>query len=76
MQTELLKQLFDPNWISFPASAKAMLSATLLGLLAALEVGTLLSGTMAGAVSGWVFGFFCLAGILFGFKVRQGLQWT
>lgn len=34
-------------------------------------VGTLLSGIMAGAVSGWVFGFFCLLGLWLTWRLRQ-----
>ena len=34
-------------------------------------MGTLLSGVMAGALSGWVFGVFCFAGIWLGWRVRQ-----
>jgi len=37
------------------------------------SVGTLLSGIMAGALSGWVFALFCLAGLLLGLKLRQRL---
>lgn len=34
-------------------------------------VGTLLSGVMAGAVSGWVFGVMCLIGVWLGWRARQ-----
>ncbi|PKM30696.1 MAG: hypothetical protein CVV07_05610 [Gammaproteobacteria bacterium HGW-Gammaproteobacteria-11] len=46
------------------------------GMLAlGCTVGTLLSGIMAGAASGWVFGFFCLAGVLFGLKIKRAIGW-
>lgn len=38
-------------------------------------VGTLLSGIMAGALSGWVFALFCLAGLLAGLWLRRVLGW-
>lgn len=34
-------------------------------------VGTLLSGIMAAAVSGWVFALFCFAGAWLGWRLRQ-----
>ncbi|MEI2415628.1 YeeE/YedE family protein [Orrella sp. JC864] len=37
-------------------------------------VGTLLSGIMAGALSGWLFGLFCLAGIWLGLSLRGRAQ--
>ena len=37
-------------------------------------VGVLLSGIMAGAVSGWVFAVFCLAGLWLGWRLRQRLE--
>ncbi len=37
-------------------------------------VGVLLSGIMAGALSGWVFAAFCLAGLWLGWRVRQRLE--
>ena len=37
-------------------------------------VGTLLSGIMAGAASGWLLGLFCMIGIVLGLKLRQLLR--
>lgn len=37
-------------------------------------VGTLLSGIMASALSGWLFALFCLAGLYIGWRVRQALE--
>ncbi|HWV10818.1 MAG TPA: YeeE/YedE thiosulfate transporter family protein [Pseudomonas sp.] len=45
------------------------------GMLAlGCTVGTLLSGIMAGAASGWLFGLFCLAGIAIGLPLKRGLK--
>lgn len=38
-------------------------------------IGTLLSGIMAGAASGWIFAFFLFGGLWPGWKVRRRLQW-
>jgi len=55
-----------------------LLGGVLLGwgsmLALGCTVGTLLSGVMAGAVSGWVFGVFCLVGTLLGLKLRTLLR--
>ncbi|MCY1350368.1 hypothetical protein D9M68_472730 [compost metagenome] len=55
-----------------------LLGGVLLGWGAMLAlgctVGTLLSGVMAGAASGWLFGLFCLLGILLGLRLRKGLH--
>lgn len=55
-----------------------LLGGVLLGwgsmLALGCTVGTLLSGVMAGAASGWVFGVFCLLGTLLGLKLRALLR--
>lgn len=55
-----------------------LLGGVLLGwgsmLALGCTVGTLLSGVMAGAASGWVFGVFCLLGTLLGLKLRGLLR--
>jgi uncharacterized membrane protein YedE/YeeE len=38
-------------------------------------VGTLLSGIMAGALSGWIFAAFCFAGLWLTLLVRQRISW-
>ena len=54
--------------------ARALTGGVLLGWGAMVAlgctVGTLLSGVMAGAASGWIFGLTCLAGVLLGFRLR------
>ncbi|MCY1540808.1 sulfur transport [compost metagenome] len=55
-----------------------LLGGVLLGwggmLALGCTVGTLLSGIMAGAASGWLFGLFCLLGILIGLRSRRALR--
>ncbi|WP_296231639.1 YeeE/YedE family protein [uncultured Pseudomonas sp.] len=57
---------------------RGLLGGVLLGwgslLALGCTVGTLLSGVMAGAASGWVFGLFCLVGTLLGLKLRPLLR--
>jgi uncharacterized membrane protein len=38
-------------------------------------VGTLLSGIMAGALSGWIFAAFCIIGLWLTLKLRQQISW-
>ncbi len=57
---------------------RGLLGGVLLGwgslLALGCTVGTLLSGIMAGAASGWLFGLFCLLGIVLGLKLRPLLR--
>ncbi|SFP24632.1 hypothetical protein SAMN05216601_107157 [Ectopseudomonas composti] len=57
---------------------RGLLGGVLLGwgslLALGCTVGTLLSGLMAGAASGWVFGLFCLVGTVLGLKLRPLLR--
>ena len=57
---------------------RGLLGGVLLGwgslLALGCTVGTLLSGIMAGAASGWVFGLFCLFGIVLGLRLRACLR--
>ena len=57
---------------------RGLLGGVLLGwgslLALGCTVGTLLSGVMAGAASGWVFGLFCLVGTVLGLKLRPLLR--
>lgn len=57
---------------------RSLLGGVLLGwgslLALGCTVGTLLSGVMAGAASGWLFGLFCLLGTLLGLKLRALLR--
>ncbi|WP_342635894.1 YeeE/YedE family protein [Methylobacterium segetis] len=58
---------FRPAWPSPGQAVRGLLGGLLLGWGAmtglGCSVGTLLSGVMAGAVSGWVFGFAMFAGV-------------
>ncbi len=66
---------FQLDWPGWPAAARNLAGGVLLGLGAMLAlgctVGTLLSGIMAGALSGWVFALFCLLGAWTGWRLRQ-----
>lgn len=66
---------FRWQWPTWRAAARNFLGGVLLGLGAMVAlgctVGTLLSGIMAGAVSGWVFAVFCMAGAWLGWQGRQ-----
>lgn len=66
---------FSPRRPSGSELLRNLLGGVLLGLGSMLAlgctVGTLLSGIMAGGASGWVFGVFCLVGILLGLQVRK-----
>lgn len=73
----LLAGDFRPSRPNLRDSLRNFAGGILLGLGAMLAlgctVGTLLSGIMAGALSGWVFALFCLAGLLLGLKLRARL---
>lgn len=62
-----------PNRTDLP---RLFLGGVLLGLGAMLAlgctVGVILSGTMAGALSGWVFAILCMASAWLGWHLRQG----
>jgi len=64
-----------PNWRS---ALRQCCGGILLGWgsMTALgcTVGTLLSGIMAGAVSGWVFAVFCLLGLWLTWRIRRSLS--
>lgn len=68
---------FQPRRPSGTDLARALTGGVLMGWGAMVAlgctVGVLLSGTMAGAVSGWVFIPFCLAGLWAGWRGRQRL---
>lgn len=70
---------WQPTWPRPAQMLRNFCGGVLMGLGAMLAlgctVGTLLSGVMAGALSGWVFALFCLAGVLFGLVVRRPLGW-
>lgn len=74
----LLAGDFQPRRPGGRELLRNLLGGVLLGwggmLALGCTVGTLLSGIMAGAASGWLFGLFCLFGILLGLRLRRRLQ--
>ena len=71
----LLAGDFAPKRPRVAELLRNLVGGVLLGLGSMLAlgctVGTLLSGIMAGAASGWVFAVFCLLGIVLGLRVRK-----
>jgi len=69
---------FRPQRPGGRALLRNALGGVLLGWGAMLAlgctVGTLLSGIMAGAASGWIFALFCLLGLLLGRALRPALR--
>lgn len=70
----LASRQFDPRWPTGREAARGLAGGVLLGWGAmtglGCTVGTLLSGTMAGALSGWVFGLALFVAIWAGLKVK------
>ena len=68
---------FKPRVPGFVECLRAITGGVLMGWGAMVAlgctVGVLLSGIMAGAVSGWVFAVFCFAGIWLGWRSRQAV---
>lgn len=66
---------FKPRWPNWRDSARNFFGGVLMGwggmIALGCTVGTLLSGVMAGAASGWVFGLFCMLGLWGGWRLRQ-----
>lgn len=64
-----------PHWPRAGELLRNFCGGVLLGwggmLALGCTVGTLLSGIMAGAVSGWLFALFCLLGIVLGLRLRR-----
>lgn len=71
----LLAGDFQPKRPRVSELLRNLLGGILLGwgsmLALGCTVGTLLSGIMAGALSGWVFAVFCLVGVLLGLRIRR-----
>ena len=71
----LLAGDFQPKRPRVSELLRNLLGGILLGwgsmLALGCTVGTLLSGVMAGALSGWVFAVFCLVGVLLGLRIRR-----
>ncbi len=70
---------FRPVWPTIGAVARALSGGVLMGWGAMVAlgctVGTLLSGIMGAAVSGWVFAVACTVGVVAGWWARRRLQW-
>ena len=66
---------FQPKRPRVSELLRNLLGGILLGwgsmLALGCTVGTLLSGIMAGALSGWVFAVFCVVGVLLGLRIRR-----
>jgi uncharacterized membrane protein YedE/YeeE len=70
---------FAPELASPAKSLRNFVGGVLMGWasMTALgcTVGTLLSGIMAGALSGWIFAVFCVLGLWLTLKLRQRIRW-
>ncbi|SDH34752.1 hypothetical protein SAMN05216588_104105 [Pseudomonas flavescens] len=64
-----------PRWPGAREALRNLVGGILLGLGGMLAlgctVGTLLSGIMAGAASGWLFAVFCFIGLIAGLRLRR-----
>ena len=71
----LASRQFAPRWPTWRDAARGLSGGVLLGWGAmtglGCTIGTLLSGTMAGALSGWVFGAAVLATVGLGLAIRR-----
>ena len=71
----LLAGDFAPRWSGAREALRNLAGGVLLGWGAMLAlgctIGTLLSGIMAGAASGWLFALFCLLGLIAGLRLRR-----
>lgn len=75
----LASRQFAPRWPTGREAARGLAGGVLLGWGAmtglGCTVGTLLSGTMAGALSGWVFGLSLFVAVWAGLKVKAHWGW-
>src|SRR5690606_8859253 len=71
---------FKPRRPAIGEVLRAVLGGVLMGWGAMVAlgctVGTLLSGIMAGAASGWIFAVFMFGGLWLGWKARRRWQWN
>lgn len=71
---------FKPRLPRLPEIGRTLAGGVLMGWGAMVAlgctVGTLLSGIMAGAASGWVFGLFLFGGLWLGWQARRKLGWV
>lgn len=69
---------FNPQWPNWRSALRNFFGGILMGWsgMTALgcTIGTLLSGIMAGAVSGWLFAVFCLLGLWLTWLVRRRFE--
>ena len=71
----LASRQFEPRWPTWGDAARGLTGGVLLGWGALIglgcTVGTLLSGTMAGALSGWVYGISLFFAVWVGLKIKR-----
>ena len=74
----LASRQFAPRWPTWRDAARGLSGGVLLGWGAmtglGCTIGTLLSGTMAGALSGWVFGASVLAAVGAGLAIKRRIR--
>lgn len=71
---------FKPRRPKLPEIGRAFAGGVLMGwgsmVALGCTVGTLLSGIMAGAASGWIFALFLFGGLWLGWQLRAKLKWN
>jgi uncharacterized membrane protein YedE/YeeE len=74
----LFSRQFTPRWPTIKDAVRGLTGGTLLGWGSmtgiGCTIGNLLSGTMAGALSGWVFGIGIFIALWFGFAIERRIQ--
>lgn len=74
----LLSRQFTPRWPTVNDAGRGLVGGTLLGWGSmtgiGCTIGNLLSGTMAGALSGWVFGIGIFAALWAGFAIQRKIR--
>jgi uncharacterized membrane protein YedE/YeeE len=75
----LASRQFAPRWPTWGDATRGLAGGVLLGWGAmtglGCTIGTLLSGGMAGALSGWVFGVSVFVAVWGGLKAKKALSW-
>ena len=75
----LASRQFEPRWPTWRDAVRGLTGGVLLGWGALIglgcTVGTLLSGTMAGALSGWVYGMSLFFAVWVGLKIKRICAW-
>ena len=71
---------FKPRRPKLPEISRAFIGGMLMGwgsmVALGCTVGTLLSGVMAGAASGWIFALFLFGGLGIGWQLRVKMRWN